>query len=94
MVDELKKGLTQLSNQPMFLYLSLGEKGNEIITESYNGVLAALGSEAPTKFRYAHHLSEHAGHYENPYISVPKALSAYYQYRKAHTDTAVGLVSK
>ena len=91
MVDELKKGLTQLSNQPMFLYLSLGEKGNEIITESYNDLLAAHESEAPTKLRFAH---QHAGLNENLYISVPKALSGYYHYRKAHTDNAVGLVSK
>ncbi len=80
-VSEFKNGLNNVSGNPLFLYLSLGGAENEIITESFKGLLSAIESNAPINFYSEHSYSEGAGHVENPYVSVPKALVAYYEFR-------------
>ena len=80
-VSEFKKGLDNVSGKPLFLYLSLGGAENEIITGSFKGLLSAIDSNAPINFYSEHSYSKGAGHVENPYISVPKALEAYYKFR-------------
>jgi len=80
-VSEFKKGLANLKGKPLFLYLSLGGAENEIITGSFKGLLSSIDSSAPVNFYYEHSYSKGAGHMENPYISVPKALGAYYKFR-------------
>jgi predicted alpha/beta superfamily hydrolase len=80
-VSEFKKGLDNVSGKPLFLYLSLGGAENEIITGSFKGLLSAIDSNAPINFYSEHSYSKGAGHVENPYVSVPKALEAYYKFR-------------
>ncbi|XQW86711.1 alpha/beta hydrolase [Thalassotalea piscium] len=80
-VNEFKKGLNKVSGKPLFLYLSLGGAENEIITGSFKGLLSAIDSNAPTNFYSQYSYSVGAGHVENPYISVPLALKAYYKFR-------------
>lgn len=86
-VQEFKNGLSKLSKKPLFIYLSIGGNENEIITGSFKGLLSAIESNAPTNFNYAYHYSENAGHSENPYYSVPKALLAYYEFREKNITT-------
>lgn len=78
-VNEFKKGLHNTKGKPLFLYLSLGGAENEIITGSFKGLLTAIDSNAPINLFTEH--SYNADHVENPYISVPKALEAYYRFR-------------
>jgi len=80
-VNKFKKGLANVSGKPLFLYLSLGGAENDIITGSFKGLLAAIDSDAPTNFSSKHSYSKDAEHVENPYVSVPKALVAYYKFR-------------
>lgn len=80
-VNEFKKGLSNVKGKPLFLYLSLGDTENEIITGSFKGLLLAIESNAPINLHSEHSYSEGASHVENPYISVPKALEAYYKFR-------------
>jgi len=80
-VSEFEKGLDNVSSKPLFLYLSLGGAENEIITNSFKGLLSAIDSKAPINFYSEHSYSKGAGHVENPYTSVPKALEAYYKFR-------------
>lgn len=80
-VNEFKKGLNKVSGKPLFLYLSLGGAENEIITGSFKGLLSAIESDAPLNFYSKYSYSIGAGHVENPYISVPLALEAYYKFR-------------
>jgi len=80
-VSEFKNGLNNVNVKPLFLYLSLGGTENEIITGSFKGLLSAIKSQAPINFYSKHSYSPGAGHMENPYISVPKALKAYYEFR-------------
>ncbi|WP_426357270.1 alpha/beta hydrolase [Pseudocolwellia sp. HL-MZ19] len=80
-VNEFKKGLNKVNGKPLFLYLSLGGAENEIITGSFKGLLSAIESEAPINFYSEYSYSVGAGHVENPYISVPIALEAYYKFR-------------
>lgn len=82
-VREFTRGLAKVDKQPLFLYLSLGGAENQIITGSFKGLLSAIESHAPNNFYSAHSYSENAGHSENPYISVPKALQAYYEFRRS-----------
>jgi predicted alpha/beta superfamily hydrolase len=80
-VNEFKKGLNKVTGKPLFLYLSLGGAENEIITGSFKGLLSAIDSNAPKNFYSEYSYSEGTGHVENPYISVPLALEAYYKFR-------------
>jgi len=80
-VDEFKKGLPNTAGSPLFFYLSLGGAENEIITGSFLGLLSAIKSHAPLNFYSRHSYSANAGHVENPYLSVPKALEEYYKFR-------------
>jgi predicted alpha/beta superfamily hydrolase len=80
-VNEFKKGLNKVSGKPLFLYLSLGGAENEIITGSFKGLLSAIESDAPLNFYSRYSYSVGAGHVENPYVSVPLALEAYYKFR-------------
>jgi len=80
-VSEFTKGLDNVSGKPLFLYLSLGSAEGEIITGSFKGLLSAIDSNAPKNFYSKYSYSQGAGHVENPYISVPKALEAYYKFR-------------
>jgi len=80
-VDKFKQGLTNISGKPLFLYLSLGGAENEIITGSFKGLLSAIKFKAPANFYSKHSYSVGAEHVENPYVSVPNALEAYYEFR-------------
>lgn len=80
-VKEFANGLKNVGGKPLFLYLSLGGAENEIITGSFKGLLSAINEEAPESFKSAYSYSEGAGHIENPYVSVPMALKAYYDFR-------------
>jgi predicted alpha/beta superfamily hydrolase len=80
-VKEFSKGLKSISGTSLFLYLSLGGAENEIITGSFKGLLSAIDLDAPENFKSDYSYSEGAGHTENPYVSVPKALKAYYKFR-------------
>lgn len=80
-VSEFKKGLNKVSGKPLFLYLSLGGDENDIITGSFKGLLSVIDSNAPMNFYSKYSYSEGAGHVKNPYVSVPKALEAYYKFR-------------
>jgi hypothetical protein len=80
-VSEFKKGLDKISGKPLFLYLSLGGDENDIITGSFKGLLSAIDSNAPINFYSKYSYSEGAGHVKNSYVSVPKALEAYYKFR-------------
>ncbi|MCL1049680.1 alpha/beta hydrolase [Shewanella abyssi] len=80
-VKEFSSGLKNTSGKPLFLYLSLGRAENGIITASFKGLLSAINLDAPENFKSDYSYSEGAGHEDNPYISVPKALNAYYEFR-------------
>lgn len=80
-VKEFAKNLPGTDGKPIFLYLSLGSEENEIITGSFKGLLSAIDSNAPTSFYSEYSYSDDAGHVENPYVSVPLALRAYYNFR-------------
>lgn len=84
-VEEFEKYLANTVGKPIFLYLSLGAAENEIITGSFKGLLLAIESSAPANFHSKHSYSNGAGHVENPYISVPKALLEYYKFRAKNT---------
>lgn len=83
-VDEFKKNLHKTVGNPLFLYLSLGDAENEIITGSFKGLLAAIQSNAPLNFHSEHSYNHNADHVKNPYISAPKALVEYYKFRRIH----------
>jgi len=76
-VSEFEKNLSNTTGKPIFLYLSLGADENDIITGAFKGLLNAIKSNAPENFYSEHSYSEGAGHVENPYFSVPKALTKY-----------------
>jgi predicted alpha/beta superfamily hydrolase len=80
-VDEFRKGLDNVLGKPLFLYLSLGGVENEIITGAFKGLLSAIDSNAPINLYSEHSYNKGADHVENPYVSVPKALEAYYKFR-------------
>jgi predicted alpha/beta superfamily hydrolase len=80
-VGEFKDGLKNINGKPLFLYLSLGGDENEIIMGSFKGLLSAIESNGPMNFYSEYSYSEGAGHVENPYFSVPKALVSYYEFR-------------
>jgi predicted alpha/beta superfamily hydrolase len=80
-VTEFNQDLKNVSDKPIFLYLSLGAAENEIITGSFKGLLSAIQSNGPENLKSEYSYSVGAGHVENPYISVPKALKAYYKFR-------------
>nr|WP_301003731.1 alpha/beta hydrolase-fold protein [Arsukibacterium sp.] len=79
-VKEFAKNLPVTDGKPIFLYLSLGGEENEIITGSFKGLLSALETNAPANLQWAYSYSEGAGHNANPYVSVPKALTKYYEF--------------
>jgi predicted alpha/beta superfamily hydrolase len=79
-VNEFRTGLQHINGKPLFLYLSIGADENDIITGSFTGLLSAIEQNAPLNFYSEYSYSEGAGHSENPYISVPKALKAYYKF--------------
>ncbi len=83
-VKEFEKHIHKTAGKPKFIYLSLGAEENDIITGSFKGLLNALNSKAPANLFWDHSYSEGAGHVENPYISLPKALEKYYQFRANH----------
>jgi len=80
-VDEFSKNLSNTSGKPLFLYLSLGADENEIITGAFKGLLSAVESNGPQNLFIKHDYSKGAGHVENPYISVPKALTKYAEFK-------------
>jgi len=85
-VDEFNQNLSNTSGEPLFLYLSLGADENEIITGAFTGLLKAIESNGPQNLYTKYHYSEGAGHVENPYFSVPKALTKYAEFtRKVDT---------
>jgi len=79
-VKEFAKNLPAIDGKPIFLYLSLGAEENEIITGSFKGLLSALETNAPANLQWVYSYSEGAGHNANPYVSVPKALTKYYEF--------------
>ena len=79
-VKEFEKNLPVTNGKPIFLYLSLGAEENEIITGSFEGLLSALQTNAPANLQWGYSYSEGAGHNANPYVSVPKALTNYYEF--------------
>ncbi|WP_036971892.1 alpha/beta hydrolase [Pseudoalteromonas lipolytica] len=79
-VKEFAKNLPATEGKSIFLYLSLGEEENEIITGSFKGLLSALETNAPDNLQWADSYSKGAGHNANPYVSVPKALTKYYEF--------------
>ncbi len=81
-VKEFKSGLDTTSFKPTFLYLTLGGAENEIITGSFKGLLSAIDLISPVNLCIGHSYSKDAQHEENPYVSVPKALTSYYKFRK------------
>ena len=82
-VNEFTNSLPALNQADNFLYLSLGADENPIITGSFKGLLAALEQNKEHTITWKFSYSEGAGHNENPYVSVPKALHEYYQFRGA-----------
>lgn len=82
-VNEFANSLPALNQGDNFLYLSLGADENPIITGSFKGLLAALEQNKEHTITWKFSYSEGAGHNENPYVSVPKALHEYYQFRDA-----------
>lgn len=84
-VDEFKKQLVCIKNKTeeraTFLYLSLGEAENDIITGSFKGLLSAIEMNGPESLYSDFSYSANAGHVENPYVSVPLALESYYSFR-------------
>ena len=64
-----------------FLYLSLGGDENPIITASFNGLKAALEAHAPINLQWRFEFSPGAGHAQNPFDSIPRAVEAYYQFK-------------
>jgi predicted alpha/beta superfamily hydrolase len=84
-VTKFNQGLKGVSDKPIFLYLSLGDAENEIITGSFKRLVSAIELNGSEKFKSKYSFSEGAGHTENPYISVPKALKAYYEFRAGKT---------
>lgn len=88
-VTEFSKALTEIDGEGKFLYLSLGAEENPIIAGSFKGLLASLEKNKTNKLTWRFSYSENAGHNENPYISVPKALSEYYMFIQSKS----GLVS-
>jgi hypothetical protein len=84
-VNEFARSLSTLNGKKTFLYLSLGADENSIITGSIKGLLAALERNKDHTITWQFSYSDGAGHNENPFVSVPKALYEYYQFReKAH----------
>lgn len=85
-VDEFKKQLEYINNKtkgsPIFLYLSLGESENDIITGSFKGLLSAIEMNGPESLYLGSSYSKNAGHVENPYVSVLLALEAYYSFKR------------
>lgn len=83
-VNEFKHNLYKVSGKPKYFYLSIGGNENDIITGSFNGLLDALKYHAPNNLIWEHSVSDNAGHNENPYVSVPKALKGYHQFLQAN----------
>jgi predicted alpha/beta superfamily hydrolase len=81
-VKEFNKHISNTKGKPTFLYLSLGEAENPIITGAFNGLLDTLKSKAPDNLKWGFSFSEGARHVENPYISIPKAITEYYVFRE------------
>ncbi len=85
-VDEFKKQLVYLNNKTqgraIFLYLSLGEAENDMITGSFKGLLSAIEMNGPESLYVVSRYSKNAEHVDNPYISVPLALEAYYSFKR------------
>ncbi|MEW6989770.1 alpha/beta hydrolase [Colwelliaceae bacterium 6441] len=81
-VKEFKKHLVNSEGASKFLYLSLGGAENDIITGAFHGLAEALKTRAPENLVWSVNFSEGAGHVDNPYISVPKAISAYANFRE------------
>lgn len=81
-VEEFSKTIAQTQGRPIFFYLSLGGDENEIITGSFEGLLKVLENQAPTNLFWQYNYSENADHGENPVVSVPIALTKYYEFRK------------
>ena len=80
-VSEFAKKLPNVKGHPIFFYLSLGSAENDIITGSFKGLLSAIDMSAPINFYSKYSYSLNANHVENPYVSVPKALTEYYNFR-------------
>lgn len=76
-VKQFKNQLANTVGKPRFLYLSLGAKENDIITGSFEGLQAALKANAPDNLHWRASYNDDAGHVENSYLSVPKALVTY-----------------
>lgn len=79
-VDNFKAELSKTHGKPLFMYLSIGSEENDIITGSFNGLLQAIAAHAPNNLYTKHSFNEGADHGTNPYVSVPKALNAYYEF--------------
>lgn len=79
-VTEFKHNLPITKGSPKYLYLSLGEKENDIITGSFKGLLSALELKAPQNLIWEYNYSKGVGHNGNPFVSVPKALQGYHEF--------------
>lgn len=80
-VRQTAKQLGNMAGSQKFLYLSLGGDENPIITASFNGLQAALEAHAPKNLQWRFEFSPGAGHVQNPFDSIPRAVEAYYQFQ-------------
>ena len=80
-VKEFAHALPNTAGKAKFLYLSLGGAENPIMTGAFNGLLSALKNKAPKNLSWDHSISPGAEHEENPYVSLPKAITAYYRFK-------------
>ncbi|GMM83931.1 alpha/beta hydrolase-fold protein [Pseudoalteromonas sp. BZB3] len=83
-VEQFRQDIQQLAGKPKLFYLSLGAEEPSIITGSFNGLIEVLEQGAPENLTWQYSFSQGAGHGENPVVSVPKALTAYQDFRAKH----------
>ena len=81
-VRQTAKQLSNMAGPEKFLYLSLGGDENPIITASFNGLKDALEAYGPKNLQWRFEFSPGAGHAQNPFDSIPRAVEAYYQHQK------------
>lgn len=85
-VEQFSQTIVNIKGSPTFFYLSLGDEENEIITGSFKGLLQVLESDAPANLFWQYSYGENADHGENPYVSVPEALTKYYEFREENVQ--------
>lgn len=85
-VEQFSQTIANIKGSPTFFYLSLGDEENEIITGSFKGLLQVLESDAPLNLFWQYGYGKNADHGKNPYVSVPIALTKYYEFREENVQ--------